>query len=635
MPSALMTGVALDPADPDRMDSDAHPRSADGPAGSSVGPGATPAGIRALLGIVLASTALLYSLGIGAMGWANYYYSAAAQAGAISWHAFLFGSLDPAGGITVDKPPAALWLMGLSVRVFGLSPQSLLLPQAACGVAAVGLLYLTVRRQAGPVAGLVAATILAVTPVVTLLARDDNPDMLMTLLLIAAGYAVTRAVQRERGGTGWLVLTGALVGIAFLTKQAQALLVVPALASYVLVAAPWSIRRRLSALVAGGLAMLVAGGWWVALVELTPAAQRPYVGGSQHNSILELTLGYNGLGRLTGQESGGGFANRTRSGSWWRLFGSGGDQAGWLLPAALILLLAAALLLRRAGRQHPQRAGLVLWGAWLLGVGVVLSGLQGISHSYYMIELAPAVAALVAIGGQVLWTARDRVGWVRPVLGGAITVSAVYAVVLLVQRPAWTLVAVPVVAVGGALTAVVLWRGDRLAVRLRGATLLAVMLVTLLAGPTVWSVATAQSIHRGSSPVAGPGVTSVVDRAGLVPDTRVPLAVAQQLQGDGGAFDWTAAMVGRHAAELQLASGVSIRELGGYSGNDPNPSLARFQDLVAAGRVHYLVLDTTGENGAAGSAAQQVVDWALAHHTATRIAGWTLVDLTQASGRQP
>lgn len=618
-----------------RLDADMGARTADDAPDRPAHAAISPTRARGLLLGLLTLTGGLYSIGIGAMGWANYYYSAAAQAGSMSWHAFLFGALDPTGGITVDKPPAALWLMGLSVRAFGLSPQALLLPQAACAVAAVGLLYLTVRRQAGPVAGLVAGLILAVTPVVTLLARDDNPDMLMTLLLVAAGYATTRSVQRERGGTGWLVLTGALVGTAFLTKQAQALLVVPALALLVLVAAPWSLRRRLTALVAGGLAMVVAAGWWVALVQLTPASQRPYVGGSRHNSILELTFGYNGLGRLTGQESGGGFANRTRSGSWLRLFGSGGDQAGWLLPAALILLVAAAVLLRRAGRQHPQRAGLVLWGAWLLGVGVVLSGLQGISHSYYMIELAPAVAALVAIGGQVVWTERDRRPWARPVLAGAIALSASYAIVLIVHRPAWTLVAVPVVAVTGALAVMALWRGDRLAVRLRSGTLLGVTLVALLAGPTVWSVATAQSIHRGSSPVAGPGVTSVLDRAGIVPNTRVPVALAEQLQVDAGRFDWAGVMVGRHAADLQLATGVSIRELGGYSGNGPNPSLTQFQELVAAGRVHYLALDTTGENGASGSAARQVVDWALAHHPATRIDGWTLVDLTQASGRQP
>jgi len=290
-----------------------------------------PAGRRTALGALLAVAGLLYSLGLSGSGWANAYYSAAAQAGSLSWRAFLFGGLDPAGGITVDKPPAALWLTGLSVRIFGLSTSSLLLPQALCSVGAIALLYGTVRRQArtlasrrpgttpeaiearAAAAGLLAGAVLAGTPVVTLMARFDNPDALMMLLSVTAAYLLVRSLEAPGGGGGWLLAGGTLLGLAFLTKLLQAWLIVPAFAVTALVAGAGPIGRRLARVVAAGVAMLVAAGWWVLVVQLTPADRRPWIGGTRHNSVLELALGYNGLGRLTGQEGGGGAADVRRS----------------------------------------------------------------------------------------------------------------------------------------------------------------------------------------------------------------------------------------------------------------------------------------------------------------------------------
>src|SRR5205814_2736387 len=251
---------------------------------------------------LLLGTAALYLWGLGASGWANGYYSAAAQAGSASWKALFFGSFDAGNAITVEKTPASLWLMGLSVRLFGLSSWSILVPEALAGIGAVALLYLTVRRVAGPLAGLLAGPAFAVTPVAVLMFRFNNPDALLVLLLVAAAYAVTRAL--ERASTRWLVLAGALVGFGFLTKMLQAFLVLPAFGVAYLVAAPAPLRRRIGQVLLAAGAMVVAAGWWVAAVALWPAASRPYIGGSQTNSILELTLGYNGFGRLTGSEAG-------------------------------------------------------------------------------------------------------------------------------------------------------------------------------------------------------------------------------------------------------------------------------------------------------------------------------------------
>lgn len=318
---------------------------------------------------LLLATGVLYLWGLSTSGWANEYYAAAAQAGGESWRAWFFGALDPEGFITVDKPPASLWVMGPSVRLFGLSSWSLLVPQALQGVAAVGLLYATVKRWFGTSAGLLAGAVLATTPVATLMFRFDSPDALLVLLLVAAAYAVTRAV--ESGRTWWLVLAGAFVGFGFLTKMLQALIVVPALGVAYLVAGPPKLGKRILQLLAALAALVVSAGWYVALVELWPAASRPYVGGSQTNSILELTLGYNGFGRITGNQTGAVVpGGNPQPGAWGatgltRLFGAEmGGQVSWLLPAALVALVALVVFAGRAPRTERTRAFALLWGCW-------------------------------------------------------------------------------------------------------------------------------------------------------------------------------------------------------------------------------------------------------------------------------
>src|SRR3954468_955106 len=266
----------------------------------------------ALLGL-LAATGVLYVWDLAASGWANAFYSAAVQAGSQSWEAFFYGSSDAAGSITVDKTPLSLWVMALSVRLFGLSSWSILVPEALMGVASVGLLYATVRRTTrSAVSGLIAGAVLALTPVAVLMFRFNNPDALLVLLLIGSVASTIRALEstrlRAEGLPGhpirWLALGGALVGFAFLTKMLQAFVVLPALALVYLLAAHTPIGRRLGHLLVAFGSMILAAGWWVAVVELWPASSRPYIGGSQNNSILELTLGYNGLGRITGEEAG-------------------------------------------------------------------------------------------------------------------------------------------------------------------------------------------------------------------------------------------------------------------------------------------------------------------------------------------
>jgi 4-amino-4-deoxy-L-arabinose transferase-like glycosyltransferase len=473
--------------------------------------------VRPALLVLLAATAGLYLVDLAASGWANSFYSAAVQAGTKSWKAFFFGSFDSSNFITVDKPPASLWVMGLSARAFGLSSWSILAPQALEGVASVALLYVTVRRQFSPAAGLLAGAVLALTPVAALMFRFNNPDALLTLLLIGSAYAVTRALETASGR--WLVLAGVLLGLGFLTKMLQAFLVVPGFAFVYLLAAPASLRRRLAQLLWSGVAIVVSAGWWVAIVALWPAASRPYIGGSQNNSILNLIFGYNGFGRITGDETGSVVGGRVfgtgggpQHGGIWgltgatRLFGSEmGTQISWLLPAALMALAAVLVASARARRTDRLRGAALLWGSWLLGTGAVFSYMQGIIHPYYNVALAPPIGALVGIGACLAWSHRGS-RMALAVFGAAVVGTAVWGLVLLDRTPRWhpwLRYAVLSVGLGVSVLLVV-----HAIVRVRsvwmGRALFAVAFLAALVAPAAFAIETSSTAHTGSLPTAGP-----------------------------------------------------------------------------------------------------------------------------------
>jgi len=477
------------------------------------GPDTDPRWARpALLGL-LALTALLYLWDLTRNGWANDFYAAAVQAGTKSWKAFFFGSFDSSNFITVDKTPASLWVMELSGRIFGFSQWSMLVPQALEGVASVGLLYAAVRRWFGPPAGLVAGLVLALTPVAALMFRFNNPDALLVLLMTAAAYALVRAI--ENGRTRWLVFCGVLLGFASLAKMLQAFLVVPGFAiAYLWAGAPRAWLRRLWQTAAMGGGIIVGAGWWILIAELTPAADRPYFGGSTNNNILQLAIGYNGLGRLDGNETGsvgGGGAQGSGFGGatgLLRLFHSEfGGQISWLLPAALICLAGMAWVSRRAVRTDRIRAAALLWGGWVIVTGLVFSYMSGIIHPYYMVALAPGIGALVGIGALTLW--EKRLSWAgRSVAAATVLVTAVWSYILLDRTPDWLPWLRWVVLVAGVLSAVAFLAGPWLvrAPSFRRLVLLPVGLAMVagLAGPAAYTLDTVNTAHTGAIPSAGP-----------------------------------------------------------------------------------------------------------------------------------
>ena len=480
-------------------------------AGFVLGRESDPAWVRPALLTLLTLTAVLYLWDLGASGWGNSFYSAAVQAGTKSWKAFFFGSSDSSNFITVDKPPASLWVMELSARIFGLNSWSILVPQALEGVATVGVVYLTVRRWFTAQAALLAGAVVALTPVAALMFRFNNPDSLLALLLAGSMYALVRGLEKAQ--TRWLVLAGTLVGFGFITKMLQAFLIIPALVIVYLLAAPTGWWRRVWQVAVMGVATLVAGGWWVAAVTLTPAADRPYIGGSQNNSVLNLIFGYNGFGRLTGSESGSvvGGGGAGSAGQWGptgllRLFNTSfGNMMSWLLPGALLMGAVLLVLTARARRTDRERAALLLFGGALVGTGLVISLGQGIIHPYYAVALAAPLGGLVGIGTMGLWQRRST--WAGRIgLAAALLATSIWGFALLDRTPDWFPFLRFVVLVGGILGAAAILALPLL----RPVPKLAVGLVAILGlgsalvAPLFSTVATASVPHTGAIPAVTP-----------------------------------------------------------------------------------------------------------------------------------
>jgi len=573
---------------------------------------------------------LLYVWGLSHNGMANSYYAAAVRSGARSWKAFFFGSIDPGSFITVDKPPAALWVMDLSARLFGFSSWSMLLPEAVAGAGSVLILHRLVRRWIGDVAAHLAALGFALTPVAALMFRFNNPDALLTLLGLGAAWALWAAI--ETGRTRHLLLAGALTGLAFDAKMLQAFLIVPALTIAYLWAGPPRLGRRVLQLLAAGATLLVSAAWWVVIVALWPSASRPYIGSTTNNSIVSLVFGYNGLSRLFGSSGpgpggrGGGGPNFGGPAAIDRLFNSIlGGQIAWLLPLAGFGLVAGLAVTLRRPRVDRERAGWLLWGGWAVVSAAVFSLSKGIFHPYYAVQLAPAVAALAAAGAVSSWRVGRHHPALRLLLPAALVVNAVLAVDLLHRTPgyhAWLRTAIPLgVAVGSAL----LVAGGILRQRRVVTAAALVAAASLLAGPLAFTLTTVHQPSTGPTPSAGPG-GGVAGPGGGFPGGGFPgggFPGGGAGGGPGGGFDGgpggsasastgliryleahrqgarylVAGFGSMSTASIIIASGQAVVTIGGFNGSDPAPTLAQFEDMVATGKVRYVLVGGSGGPG--------------------------------------
>ncbi len=615
----------------------------------------------ALLGLI-GVAAVIFLVDLGVDGWANPFYSAAVQAGSTNLESFFFGSSDAANSITVDKPPASLWLMAISVRLFGLSPFAILLPDALMGIATTVVVYAIVRRRFPAQVALLAGFTFAVTPVAALMFRYNNPDALLVLLLTLGTYFVLRGV--ESGRIRWVIWAGVMVGFAFLTKQLQAFLVLPVFAAVYLYAAPIALRKRFVHLFAALGAVIVSAGWWVAIVELTPASMRPYIGGSQTNDFLELTFGYNGFGRLTGHEVGsvtqGGVMHWGYTGIDRLFSGDIGAQITWLLFAALLMIVLSLWFMRRLPRTSPTRATVLLLGGTLIVTALAFSFMAGIFHAYYTVALAPSLAGCFAIGVGMLWHRRS-VAWVRAVMAVTLVGSAAWAFELLLRSGSWE-PWVRWVVLGAATAAAVALLVPRSGRGVRSVAA-SVGLASLLLAPVGFTAVTMVTAHRGAIVTAGPGgvmtsnsvtlpgtpasATAVtVMRPGAAPNSplrptaaaagnlldaaHISPSLAATLATGADKYRWMAAATGSNvAAGFQLATGYPVMPIGGFNGSDPSPTLQQFEDHVRAGEIHWYVVSPVNHSNGGSSSSAKISDWVTATFTPITMGGIRFYDLTK------
>ncbi|MDF0528668.1 glycosyltransferase family 39 protein [Tsukamurella sp. 8F] len=688
------------------------------------------------LAVLLVVTAVVYLWGITRNGMGNDFYAASAWAGSQSWKALLFGSLDPGNVITVDKPPLSQWVMGLSAKAFGFSSASILIPQALMAVVSVGLMYGTVRRIAdhtgagseasgphatgagseasgphatgagseasGPhatgagsgvrstVAGLIAGALLALTPVTALMFRFDNPDAAMVTLMIASAYFTVRAVQTDRRGGRWLALAGVALGFAFLAKMLEGLMVLPALGVVYLVAAPVALRRRLLNLVGAAAALVVSSGWYVVLTILWPASSRPYLAGSTNNTFMDLVLGYNGFGRLAGNNHHGGGRPKMspemvemmeqfrrqmeRSGGWSafggqagaaRLFtGEWGLEVSYLLPAALVALVFVLVSRGRAPRTDLMRAGALLFGLWTVIDAVVLSEGKAVAHAYYSLAVLPGIVGLVAIGGAEAWRRRDD--WYgRAGMALMIVAAGGWGVVLLAREssyaPAlkWCVGVATVLAAAAALVPPDAYRRARVTTVLGGIGLV-VAVFAVFGATTSFTLTALVHPHTGGSPsvlsnrgFGGGGIggarghSASAGRSGSkkARDAAGSSGLAAWFGGSGDQkridamlagtnSEWAAAVSGSsQAAQYELATERPVIAIGGFTGQDPAPTLAQFAGYVRDHQVSYLIARSQssgrgfGPGGRGNATTDEVTSWVEKYFPSSTVDGQTVYDL--------
>ncbi|MET7348644.1 ArnT family glycosyltransferase [Streptomyces mirabilis] len=496
-------------------DTDSPPSARSGPPETQSGPPEkAPRWSLPTLIAIMALATVLYSWNLSGSG-LNSFYSSAIYSGTQSWKAWFFGSLDAGNFLTVDKPPLALMVMGLSCRIFGFGTWQMMLPMVVAALGTIWILHSSVKRVFGHAAAALAALVLALTPITVAINRDNNPDTLLLLLMVSGAALGLRATRDGR----LLPLLGSAVcfGLAFNTKMLQGYIALPAVFAVYLYASHLGWAKRIRNLLLAAVALAVSSFWWATAVSLVPADDRPYIGGSTDGTAWNLIFGYNGLGRVLGGEGngggggggGGGFSGSAGLG---RLFNDIlGGQISWLIPFAGIALAGGLVLCGRAPRIDPTRAALVLWGGWLLLHYLTFATAEGTMHPYYTTAVAPGIAALCGGGGVMLFRAFRggdvRWSWVLP---AGLAVTGIWAVVLLRRATDWNTWLWPAIAVVMALAVVglfVLRSGNR--VRLLAASLAAAV-VAALAGPAAYSFAVPASAGGaggdmgGTNPTAGP-----------------------------------------------------------------------------------------------------------------------------------
>lgn len=576
--------------------------------------------------VIVALSAFLHFYNLEAIGDGNQYYTAAVKSMLQSWRNFFFVAAEPGGSVTVDKPPLGLWIETLSAAIFGVNGFAVVLPNILAGLAGIVTMYFIVQKRHGEIAGLITALVIAITPITIATQRNNTVDGMLTFSLVLTAWAFLKAT--ETGRARYLWLGALLVGVGFNIKMLQAILPLPAFFALYFLGAQAGIGRKILNMALACVIILGASLWWVALVDLTPADQRPYIGSTEENMMSELILSHNGLERLLGRgqgiasigqmqsgarPSGGGGAggrgaSQTPGGSeynssetgkegWLRLWVAPlSAELSWLLPLAAMGIIALLL------GQHPQwpigpkHRVLVVWGGWLV-TGLVFFSIAGHFHAYYLTMLAPPLGAVIGIGVASLWRhCQQGRQWAAPAMVGAVAITIAYQGFNAGQfqtRPLWLPVSTGLIIAGSALLWLPMMR------RWRTFGLAAIVLAAMLA-PLHWSWLTNQYgqvgrialSYRGNTHSGQNNSQSTANETVMryleahTSDTRYLVAV-QSVFGGG--------------ADYVLKTGRPVLYMGGFAGDTPVVSSEDIARMVAAGELRYILGGGSGPGGGAQS----------------------------------
>ncbi|GCE04803.1 ArnT family glycosyltransferase [Dictyobacter aurantiacus] len=573
------------------------------------------------LGVILAIAAFFNFFALDKQDFYEYYYAAAVKSMQLNWHNMLFAAFDPGGFLAIDKPPLGFWTQALSTRIFGYSVFSIALPGALAGVLTVAVMFHLVRRTFGPLAGLLAALVLALSPINVVTDRNNIVDGVLILVVLLATWMMSKAT--ETGRLRWLCLCAVLLGLGFNIKYLQAYMVIPALVLVYWLGAPLTKRKKIFHLALAMGVLLLISLCWVTIVDLTPPNQRPIIDSITSDSELDLAFGYNGAFRLN--------ADNNVINYWaWEIGRPGiarffiqpmAGQCGWLLPLALVSFFAWSRTRRKRQAYNRQDQAFVLWGSWL-SIMLIFFSAAHFFHLYYLSMLTPAIAALVGAGIALLWQAYCRYGWHGWLLPYTLLATGIIQALFLIAYPMWsTMLAIAIAALS---TALVLVRGQRfsstktrqqlhrqdarakkahVATRQHAANsdishpiveqhwqhitmfITAIGLLSLLLAPTAW-ITLALNPGGRVLPIAGP----------LLPKTRVSPLIADPvlekylLAHKGQAKFLLGTMNTEVASPFIIDTEQPVMALGGYGGNKSFLTRDQLIQRVDHGQIRFFLM---------------------------------------------
>lgn len=609
--------------------------------------------------LILAS--LLYGWNIWKAGSANSFYTSAIISMSESWKNFWYGSFDPAGFITVDKPPVSLWFMVIFVKIFGLHGWSIVISSVLFSLGSIFLIYKMVKPYFGAMAARLAAFLMTLTPIVVADARTNNMDATLVFFLLLASFVLQKAVKKH---SLWLVsLAFALIGIGFNIKMLQAFMILPAMYIFYWLASKDNWKRTLRGSLLATVFLIVFTLAWPLAVDSVNKNNRPYIGSSSDNSVLNLAFGYNGTQRLLGQTTGTGgtftgMGNSKKGGNHskatapqgrknlqkrgrnistkgkfngsakhnngggngifnvgtagiTRLFQTAlGQQISWYLPLAIFGLILAYLTAYERQKKwwqlNRRQEQLIFWAEWLIPVAGFFS-IASFFHPYYTIMLAPPIAVLAAVGIssfiESLGTSDiGRKGyWIKGLMAAGITTNGLLQAFFVWEYS--ILAGIVVVVVSVIVSALIIYH------RLNNKVSILTGLVVLLFIPAFWSLTPTIAAESAAIPTSGPSLLSKNNQnSNPIGNSSVNTKLLKYLnKHNGSKVKYLFATTDSNtAAPYIIKTKKAVMAIGGYNGTDNAISLKKFKRLVKLGEIKYFYISNHTNNNS-------IVRWVKKH----------------------